>query len=118
MYSLIIIYKTNNTYGKQVFKVPEDLDRVFDQYVTAKKLKNGDFLLSLLRDKKEPIAESNFSAKVKEAFKKVYGIPISMRYVRMSWATDLYASNPTQTKVKEITFKMAHSPLESALYKK
>jgi hypothetical protein len=31
-------------------------------------------------------------------------------FVRMSWATDLYASNPTQAKVKEITFKMAHSP--------
>ncbi len=38
-----------------------------------------------------------------------------MRIVRMSWATDLYASNPTQTKVKEITFKMAHSPADSAL---
>ncbi len=41
-----------------------------------------------------------------------------MRYVRMSWATDLYASNPTQTKVKEITFKMAYRPQESALYKR
>ena len=51
-------------------------------------------------------------------FNKVYGIPISMRFVRMSSATDLYASNPTQTKVKEITLKMAHSPAESALYKK
>ena len=111
-------YKTNNTYGKQVFKVPEDLDMVFNQYITSKKLKNGDFLFSLLRDRKEPIAEPNFSAKVKEVFKKVYGIPISMRFIRMSWATALYASNPTQAKVKDITFKMSHSPLESALYKK
>jgi hypothetical protein len=111
-------YKTNNTCGKQVFKVPEDLDRVFNHYITAKKLKNDDFLFSLLRDKKEPIAESNFSAQDKGVFKKVYGIPISIRFVRMSWATDLYASNPTQTKVKEITFKMAHCPAESALYKK
>ncbi len=71
-----------------------------------------------MRDKKEPIAESNFSAKAKGVFKNVYGIPISMRFVRMSWATDLYASNPTQTKVMEITFKMAHSPAESAIYKK
>ena len=111
-------YKTNNTYGKQDFKIPDDLDMVINQFITAKKLRNGDFLFSLLRDKKEPIAESNFSAKVKEVFNKIYGIPISMRFVRMSWATDLYASNPTQAKVKEITFKMAHSPAESALYKK
>ncbi len=111
-------YKIDKTYGKQVFEVPEDLDKVFNQYITAKKLKNCDFLFSLLRNEKESIAESNFSAKVKGVFEKVYGIPITMRFVRTSWATDLYASNPTQTKVKEINFKMAHSPLESALYKK
>ena len=41
-----------------------------------------------------------------------------MRFIRMSWATDLYSTNPTQAKVKEIAFKMAHSPAESALYNK
>ncbi len=41
-----------------------------------------------------------------------------MRFARISWATDLYGSNPTQAKVKDITFKMAHSPAESALDKK
>jgi hypothetical protein len=71
-------HNTNNTYGKQVFKVLEDLDRVFNQYTTAKKLKNGNFLFSLLIGKKEAIAESIFSAKIKEVFEKVYGIPISM----------------------------------------
>ena len=111
-------YKTYATYGKQVFKIPDDLDMIINQYITAKKLRNGDFLFSLMRDTKEPISEPNFSPKVKGVFKKVYGIPISMRFIRMSWATDLYASNPTQTKVKEIAFKMAHSPAESALYKK
>jgi hypothetical protein len=36
-------YKTNNTYGMQAFEVPEDLDRVFNQYITAKKLKMAIF---------------------------------------------------------------------------
>ena len=45
-------YKTDTTYGKQIFKIPEDLDMVINQYITAKKLRNGDFLFSLLRDKK------------------------------------------------------------------
>ncbi len=49
-------YKTNNTYGKQGFKITDDLDMVINQYITAKKLRNGDFLFSLLRYKKEPIA--------------------------------------------------------------
>ncbi len=94
------------------------MDKVFNQYTTLKKLKIGDFLFSLLRDKKEPIAESKFSAKVKRVFEKVYGISITIRFVRMSWATDLHASNPTQTKVKETTSKMAHSPAEQAEYMK
>jgi len=111
-------YKTYKTYGKQVFKVPEDLDIVINQYIITKKLKDGDFLFSLMRDKKEPIAEPNFSSKVTGVFKKVYGIPISMRFIRMSWATDLYASNPTAKQIKELASKMAHSPLESRLYNK
>jgi hypothetical protein len=111
-------YKTYNTYEKQVFKVPEDLNMIINQHITAKKLKNGDFLFSLRRDKKEPLAEPNFSAKVKGVFKKVYGIPISMRFIRMSWATDLYASNPTAKEIKELANKMSHSPLESRLYNK
>ena len=84
----------------------------------TKRLKNGDFLFSLLRDKKEAIAEPNFSAKVKEVFKKVYGIPISMRFIRMSWATDLYSSNPTAKQIKELASKMSHSVSESRLYNK
>ena len=71
-----------------------------------------------MRDKKEPIAEPNFSSKVTGVFQKVYGIPISMRFIRMSWATDLYASNPTAKQIKELASKMAHSPLESRLYNK
>ena len=38
----------------------EDLDMVINQYITAKKLKNGDFLFSLMSDKKETLAEPNF----------------------------------------------------------
>ena len=41
-----------------------------------------------------------------------------MRFIRMSWATDLYASNPTAKQIKELASKMAHSPLESRLYNK
>jgi hypothetical protein len=36
----------------------------------------------------------------------------------MSWATDLYSSNPSAKQIKELAFKMSHSPLESRLYNK
>ncbi len=29
-------YKTNNIYGKQVFKITDDLDMVINQHITAK----------------------------------------------------------------------------------
>ena len=53
-------YKTNNTYGKQVFKVPDDIDMVINQYLTAKKLRNGDFLFSFMRDKKNQLQKATF----------------------------------------------------------
>ena len=64
-------YKTYNTNGRQVFKVPEDMDMVIDQYWITKKMKDGDFLFSLKHNNKEAIAESSFSAKVKKFSKRV-----------------------------------------------
>jgi hypothetical protein len=58
-------YKTDNTHGKQVFEVPEDLERVFNQYMPAKKLKNGDFLFSLLREERSK-RRKQFSRKSQE----------------------------------------------------
>ncbi len=67
---------------------------------------------------KEIISEPDFSGKVTNVFKKVYDIPISVRYIRMSWASALYSINPTVSEIKEITTKMAHSVDESSKYKK
>ena len=111
-------YKTYKTYKKQVFDVPESLSKIINKYMTIKGLKDGDFLISLERNKREIISEGNFSTKISNIFNKIYNIPISIRFLRMSWASSLYSKNPTTKEIKEIAFKMAHSPLESSLYKK
>ena len=112
-------YKTDKAYEQQVIPVEDKtLNIIIDHYINEKRLKNGDYLFSLLRDKREIIKGPVFSKKVSDVFKKVYGIPISARYLRMSWATHFYKTNPTARQIKEFSEKMAHSPDESMLYKK
>lgn len=111
-------YKTYTTYKKQVFEVPEALNAVISKYIYIKKLKAGDYLFSLLRDRREPITQGNFSQKISNVFNKIYNIPISIRFIRMSWASDLYRNNPSIKQIKDLSYKMGHSPAESRLYNK
>jgi len=87
-----------------------------------KGLKSGDYFFSLERNKKEAIkeaiAESNFSSKVSNVFNKVYDTPVSVRFIRMSWASSLYTKNPTVKQIKELAYVMSHSPDESRKYNK
>ena len=71
------------------------LNTIIDNYINEKKLKNGDYLFGLLRNKREVIKESVFSKKISDVFDKIYGVPISVRYLRMSWATHFHITNPT-----------------------
>jgi len=64
------------------------------------------------------INESNFSSKITDLFNNIYGIPISVRFIRMSWASWLYAQNPSVKFIKEITNMMSHSTDESRKYNK
>ena len=57
-------YKTYKKYGQQVLPVQDkDLDNIIDHYINEKNLRNGDYLFSLLRNKREMIQESIFSKK-------------------------------------------------------
>ena len=112
-------YKTYKIYGQQVIPIEDkELIIIIDHYINEKKLKNNDYLFSLLRDKRQVISEPVFSKKISDVFMKVYGIPISVRFLRMSWTTHFYKTNPTVKQIEEFSYKMAHSPIESALYKK
>jgi len=111
-------YKTYKTYGKQVFFIPNDLEDIINKYLNIKELKAGDIFIPLDRNKKEMINESNFSSKITNLFNNIYGIPIPVRFIRMSWASWLYAQNPSVKFIKEITNMMSHSVDESRKYNK
>ena len=112
-------YKTATTYGKQIFKIDDnELTNILNDYILKSKLLNGDFLFSLKTDKNKVIAHSNFSHLISNVFKKVYNIPISLRYLRMSHITYILNKNPSIKEMELLAYKMGHSKEEQGLYKK
>ena len=112
-------YKTDIKYGQQVFKLTDpELNKIIDVYIKTKRLRAGNYLFSLETDKERPMAQSNFSKKIKQVFYKVYKEPISVRFLRMSWISALMKTNPTNKEMKELAKEMAHSKDEQSRYNK
>ena len=110
-------YKTYKTYGQQIFDIDDDdLNNIIDSYIKLNDLKPNDYLFHLQRDKREVINEPTFSQKISNVFKKVYGVPISIRYIRMSWSTYINSQNISIKKKKILIEMMAHSYAESQKY--
>jgi hypothetical protein len=112
-------YKTASTYGRQIFNIDNiELTNILNEYINKSKLSNGDFLFSLKTNKKKEISQSNFSQLISNIYKKVYNIPISIRFLRMSHITSYLSTNPTIKQMEILAYKMAHSKEEQGLYKK
>ena len=112
-------YKTRKIYKQQIFEVPKDLQEIIIDYIDDNNLKEMDYLFYANKNKREKVAQSQFSTKVSNTFKKIYGIPISIDYIRKSHATYLNKmSNKMSTKsIEDYTNKMAHSTNENRLYR-
>lgn len=114
-------YKTSTTYGQQVFDISDKfLSDLIDEYLKERNIKAnaGQYLFPLQRDYREPIHSSIFSTNVSNVFKKAYGKPISVRYLRMSHVSHFLKGNPSVAAMKEHAKAMAHSVSEQMLYKK
>jgi hypothetical protein len=98
-------YKTKKRYGQQIFNVPEKITSILHSYINQNTLKELDYLFNANKNKREKIAQSNFSTKISNTFKKVYGIPIPIRFLRKSHSTYLnkiaYENLFSTKKIKE-----------------
>jgi hypothetical protein len=114
-------YKTYDKYGQQEIAVmDDDLKNLISKYINYYKLKVGDYLIGQTTDKKKEIAESNFSNKITQVFKKVYGIHTSLDYIRKSHIIAFYdqpkkLSNNDKKRFAEL---MSHSKDEQEKYYK
>ena len=112
-------YKTSKTYGQQDFTIDDkELNEIINEYIISKGLKNGDYLFHLERNKKEVILQSNFSKLVSDVFFKIYNTPISIRFLRISWISDLMKTNPREFEKERLADYMAHSKEEQSKYNK
>ena len=81
-------------------------------------MSDGDYLFSLKCNKNKVISQPNFSHLISDVFFKVYNIPISVRFIRMSHITYLLNKNPTIKQMEILAFQMAHGLEEQGKYKK
>lgn len=112
-------YKTNKTHGQQSFYINDTyLNNIIDEYILNNGLLNGDYLFSLIKDKNKVISQPNFSQLISDVFFKVYNIPISIRFLRITWVSNLLNKNPSIKEMEILAFQMAHGITEQGLYKK
>ena len=112
-------YKTYKTYGQQDIEITDnDLNDIIDEYIIRNNLKNNDYLFSLERDKREVISQSNFSKLISKVFNKIYNIPITIRFLRISWVSNLLKRNPTIKQREILAALMGHSIEEQSKYNK
>lgn len=112
-------YKTYKTYGQQVFDIDDiELKQIIHQYISEKGLSSGDYLFPLARDKREVVSQSYFSNKIKDVFFKIYNIPITVRFLRISHVSNLMETNPTEEEKETLAYFMGHSIDEQRKYNK
>jgi hypothetical protein len=114
-------YKTNDKYGQQEIPVmDDDLNNLINKYINYYKLKSGDYLIGQTTDKKKVIAESNFSNKITEVFRKVYGIHTSLDFIRKSHIINFYDQprKLSNNEKKAFAELMAHSAEKASKYYK
>jgi len=109
-------YKTAKTFKQQIINVPDDLKQILEMYIVTKHLNIGDYLFHLLRDKRELISQPNFSTKISNVFRKIYGVEISNRFLRYSKATD--TATLSKKEHKQLATDMGHSISQSLSYRK
>ena len=103
-------YKTSRAYGKQEIIIPQNLSNVILDYLKHYKKKTGDAFID--------VSANNFGKQVKKVFAKVYGKDISLRWVRISYATYIQSLNISNNEKNEMILNMAHGPSQSVKYKK
>ena len=102
-------YKTASSFGKQtVANLPNDFIIILNEYIKYNDLKNGDYIFKSPKTDKS-ITQNTFSEKLSSLFSKVYKNNVSLRFIRMSFATYKNSLNLSNNEIKDIAESMGHS---------
>jgi len=104
-------YKTSNTFGRVEVEIPEELKSLILSYIKENKLKTHDKILDYKK--------ANFVRIITNVFNKVYeDANITIRWVRISYATYLNSLNISNNEREKIAIKMGHGVVQSSKYRK
>ena len=102
-------YKTASSFGKQtVANLPNDFIIILNEYIKYNDLKNGDYIFKSSKSDKN-IKQGTFSEKINYIFSKVYKNNVSLRFIRMSFATYKNSLNLSNNEINDIAESMGHS---------
>ena len=103
-------YKTSRAYGKQEIIIPKELSFLILDYLKYYKKKAGDKFID--------VSANNFGKHVKKVFTRVYKSNITLRWMRISYATHIQSLNISNNEKNEMILQMGHGPSQSVKYKK
>jgi hypothetical protein len=102
-------YKTFKKYGKQIVDIPDDIKAIIKDYLDKKEITIGDYIFPQKTNKKKFMEASNFSFRIKEVFKKLYGTDVTNRFVRMSYASSKKDTADAYKEFLKDAEKLSHS---------
>ena len=103
-------YKTASAYGKIEVVIPDTLQAIINNYVKINKLKSGDLLI--------PLSRTNFIRYIARVFKEVYKSDMSVRWLRISYATYINNLDISNNEKNKLAIAMGHNLEQSGKYKK
>jgi len=103
-------YKTSNVFGEQKILIPNTLSNFIREYLLKKKKKDQDKFL----DK----TSNTLGKNITKIFSSIYNENITLRWLRISYATYIRKKNLTNNELKEISEKMAHGLHTNSRYNK
>jgi len=102
-------YKTASSFGKQeVANLPNDFIIILNEYIKYNDLKNGDYIFKSSKTDKH-ITEGTFGDRLSNLFSKIYKSDITLRFIRISFATYKNSLNLSNNEINDIAESMGHS---------
>jgi hypothetical protein len=103
-------YKTNKIFGQQIYNIEDNIKELIINHIIFNKKENNNLLFNY--------KSNNFGKKITNIFKKIYNENISVRWLRMSYASYIRKNNLTNNELRIISEKMAHSLETNSRYNK
>jgi integrase len=101
-------YKTHKSFGKQILKnLPDKFLKILYEYLNTNYKKEEDFLFTNKNNKR--ITDNVFGCNLSLLFSNVYKSNITLRFIRMSYATYHSSFKLSNKDIKIIATAMGHS---------